>query len=278
MESSTRLPPRPDLPSDQGFFADLRAATEVWKRHPFLLLLHLTLWASFVFIRFWPVTIPVALIEVGWPGVERIWYLRAFNGSTIAPYELARLWRAFFWRFALLGLVVFVPFSIVIAAVRFDINSGSQRAIEFAVFIVAIDFALTFVTPALSFTTRRVGEGLRLGLRMIRTEWPRCALYVLAPPLAIQAVIGLRWIAPLGAVGSYAISGVAAVLGLAFKGATAAFFLRRYPCGDDGAAWQERHASPAPPTPPLPGQVQEHAQGRRPNVPEDRMRRSRKRR
>jgi hypothetical protein len=201
---------------------------------------------------------------VSWPGVERIWYLRALNAGTIA----------------VLGLIMFVPLLILISALRSSVTTSPQRVFVLTVFIVGVDFALTFVTPALSFTTRKVRDGLKLGLRMIRMEWPRCALYVLAPPLAIQAIVGLRWIASLGVVGSYAISGVAAALGLAFKGATAAFFLRRYPCGDNGAAWEERHASPAPlePTPVVSGQPQEHAQGRHPNVPEGRMRRSRRRR
>jgi hypothetical protein len=231
----------------------------------------MALWAALAFIRFPPVAIVVVLIEVSWPGVERVWYLRAFNEGTIAPYEFAQLWRAFFWRFVRLGLIAIAPIVVLIAATRADVATTAQRAIVLIVYIVGMDFALTFVTPALAFSTRRVRDALMLGVRMIRSEWPRCALYVLAPPLAIEAVVGLRWIASLGEVGSYAVSGFAAVMALAFKGATAAFYLRRCPCGASGSAWPEPMPASA-----IPGEAQEHAPGRRPNVPEDRMRRSRK--
>ena len=56
---------------------------------------------------------------------------------------------------------------------------------------LTLDVALTFVTPALAFRTRRVGEAVSLGLRMIRSDWPSCAAYVLAPPLALEAFS--RW-------------------------------------------------------------------------------------
>lgn len=269
------------MPSDPGFLADLRSAADAWRRHPFLLLVHIALWAAFA-TRFWPLTVLAMPVEVGWPGVERVWYLRAFNAGTIAPGELARLWRAFFWRFAVLGLVVLAPLVALMSALGSVITTSSQRVLVLIVFFIAMDFVLTFVTPALSFTTRRVRDALKLGLRMIRSEWPRCALYVLAPPLAIQAIFGLRRVASLGVVGSLVVSAVATVLGSASRGATAAFFLRRYPCGVDGAARLERHASlasPEPmPAPVVPGQAQEYARGRHPNVPESRMRRSRKRR
>src|SRR5439155_25886579 len=56
---------------------------------------------------------------------------------------------------------------------------------------ILLDFALTFVTPALAFSTRRAKEALAMGLRMIPSEWPRAALYVLVPPLAILLVAHL---------------------------------------------------------------------------------------
>lgn len=37
-----------------------------------------------------------------------------------------------------------------------------------AILTMVIDFVLTFVTPALAFSTRRVREALRLGMRMLR--------------------------------------------------------------------------------------------------------------
>jgi hypothetical protein len=205
--------------------------------------------------------------------------LRALNGRSITPRESVRLWRAFFWRFVLLGLVVAVPLVIYIAVVRPD-PTPPRFLITISLFSVVVDLALTFVTQALAFTTRRVREALRIGLWMIRSEWPKCVLYVLAPPLALQVVLGLRLAASSHAVGFRAISGVGIVLGLAFKGATALFYLRRHPSRDDGSAWKEEQLSLAPPVPmPPPPNSSKGSKplvrGRRPNVPESRRRRHR---
>lgn len=233
---------------------DVRSAVAVWRAHPYLPLLTTALWIA-ESVRLWPVVVVALLVRAGWPGVERIWYLRAFDGATVEPGEVVRFWRAFFWRFVRLGLVVATPWVVVFAVLR--PHATTQRLLAMlAVFSIIVDFGLTFVTPALTFSTRRVTVALRLGLRTIRQEWPRCALYVLAPPLALETLLGLGWIVPRGSVASYALSGIAVVAGLAFKGATAAFFLRRYPSGRDGAAWQdalvampEPHLLPPPPSP-----------------------------
>src|SRR6266436_2100774 len=58
--------------------------------------------------------------------------------------------------------------------------------LTFCVLVVPMDFALTFVTPALAYTTRSAARGRGIGFAMIRQTWPRCAFYVLCPPLAVN--------------------------------------------------------------------------------------------
>src|SRR5207247_11202300 len=57
---------------------------------------------------------------------------------------------------------------------------------SFVVLFVTRDFLLTFVTAALAYTTRSAVRGLAMGVAMIRQTWPRSALYVLCPPLALN--------------------------------------------------------------------------------------------
>jgi len=71
---------------------------------------------------------------------------------------------------------------------------------------------------------------------MIRQTWPRSALYVLCPPLALNF---LNYIFPVGGlVLQSATTCVFTLVGLLAKGAIAAFYLReRGSFGDDGAAY-----------------------------------------
>ena len=71
---------------------------------------------------------------------------------------------------------------------------------------------------------------------MIRQTWPRSALYVLCPPLALNL---LHMIHPIsGRTVGLAISSVLVVVSLLAKGAIAAFYLReRGSYSDDGAAY-----------------------------------------
>jgi hypothetical protein len=102
--------------------------------------------------------------------------------------------------------------------------------------IVGVDFLLTFVTPALAYSTRSVPSALSIGLTLIRQTWPRSALYVLCPPLALNA---LNYMFPVGGVIVHSIVTAAVVLtGLLAKGAIAAFYLReRGSYSEDGAAY-----------------------------------------
>ena len=110
-----------------------------------------------------------------------------------------------------------------------------------AVVPLTIDFMLTFVGPTLAYSTGRVRTALREGVRMIGARWPDSAWYVFVPPLA--AVLFAR-LAPLGllpaglgAWGTLTRVAIGALIQLWFNGATAAFYLRVYEVGDDGAAF-----------------------------------------
>lgn len=100
---------------------------------------------------------------------------------------------------------------------------------------------LTFVKPALAYSTARVRTALREGVGMIGAHWPASALYVFVPPLA--AVLFSR-LAPLGLVppglgvwGTLTRVAIGALIRLWFNGATAAFYLRVHEVGDDGAVF-----------------------------------------
>ncbi len=96
--------------------------------------------------------------------------------------------------------------------------------------------ALTFVTPALAFTTRSAWRALGIGLAMIRQTWPRSALYVLCPPLALSV---MNYIFPSGGVVfHFILTAVLTLVGLVAKGAIAVFYLReRGSYSEDGAAY-----------------------------------------
>ena len=70
---------------------------------------------------------------------------------------------------------------------------------------------------------------------MIRQTWPRCGLYVLCPPLALNFV---NTIYPMHLTSvRLSVTAGLSVVGLLAKGATAAFYLRERPTyGPDGAA------------------------------------------
>ena len=95
-------------------------------------------------------------------------------------------------------------------------------------FFLLTDVALTFVVPALTFSTRKVREAGRIGLVMIRDEWPGSAWYALAPPLAVLILVRAPLeFGRLGSIGRFATAVAATLLSLAFKGAVARFFLLR---------------------------------------------------
>ena len=203
------------------------------------------------------IVLPASLFGIGWLGTERIWFLRRFSGKQLSRSEGWSFTWSFLGRYLVLGLLVgalavplmfFLIFRIVQSALReperfvsgsFDpsqlMGSFLVPFLVFLVLFLILDFALTFVTPALAFSTRKVSTALRIGFRTIKEQWPRSAWYVFFPPLVVALLA--RWI-PITLFGFWpqlTTIVVSTLLNLWFKGATAAFYLRIYPTGDDGA-------------------------------------------
>jgi hypothetical protein len=225
---------------DDSFPRDFLASLRVWRLHPVLPFLSTLIWAAPAFFPddpvFFVVVLPILLFSAGWAGTERIWYLRAFRRSSIRPGELWGLTWAFVWRFVKLGLLIFVTLLPVLAIAYWN---PSLLTLLIAILAVPIDMSLTFVTPALSYTTKSVRTALRLGLRMVRTEWPASAWYVLFPPLATLAAARILPASRVGIPGRFGLAVASTLLYVAFKGATAAFYLRRHDVGQNGAAFSE---------------------------------------
>jgi hypothetical protein len=219
--------------------------------------------------------LPVSIFSIGYPGTERVWIMRGLRGQPFSMSEALGLTWSFFGRFFLLELLI-VPFVGAGAGLGWLIGRslfGAYFGIVTAT--VLADFGLTFVTPALAFSTRRVSEALARGLGMIRSEWPRAALYVLVPPLAVLIVLHLgtgaasirnlrhafeaikagRRPEPLPEstrVLTGCLAALTGVVSLWFKGATAAFYSRRFDVGPYGATPRSTEAD-MPPRPDIAG-------------------------
>lgn len=193
--------------------------------------------------------IPIGLFNLGWNGTERIWYLRIFRARSLSRREGWNFSWSFLGRFLVLGLLislVLIPvyllaFWSVFARIRSQPGPPTVADLRFwpvvisSVVVLVVEFGLTFVTPALAYTTRRITDAMRIGLRMIKDTWPRCALYVLVPPLAVTILSRFLPSSVIGVWLRLALLPTSALVNLLFKGATAAFYLRRVDVGDNGA-------------------------------------------
>jgi hypothetical protein len=241
---------------EPSFGRDLRTSAAAWVRYPWLPVVSmvLTLTTTLFDGPVWPVGLLAVILYAGWLGTERICYLKAFRGRPVSIKELWRMTLSFAPRYAVLGAVVAVlitPASIMLAATA--PADGSDPDLDgfllyASVVGLVIGVTFTFIAPALAFTTRRVRQASRIGLRMIRTEWPACWGYVLVPPLVGFAIV--RSVGPWGEadLASRLVTLTCGpLLNLWFKGATASFYLRRWETGDDGAAFTPRVARTAEP-------------------------------
>ena len=242
------------------FVADLGLALRAWRKAPALPLLTIALPALwFVMNSSGSVILELLailplLFTIGFYGTQRLWYLRVWRGRDLSPGEVWRFSWSFLGRFVVLGLFVGWPLVVVYGVFTFFVIADQRRGpvepayyIGIAVFSLALDFLLTFVTPALAYTTRSASQALTLGVRMIRATWPAGALYVFFPPLALQLLIYQpQRAAGLSTAVFVVASAVAALVNLLFKGAVAAFYLRQVPdVGDDGAVVGLRHPTVA---------------------------------
>ncbi|HXJ48760.1 MAG TPA: hypothetical protein VNF91_06305 [Candidatus Acidoferrum sp.] len=184
---------------------------------------------------------PFLLFWTGWLGTQRLWYLRIFRGQKLSAPEAWRLSRHYLGRFLVLGLIVGLPISALIFAVivreaQTAADTGAVTPSQlpgwttgvFLAYWFAMDVLLTFVTPALAYTTRHVREAIAIGWSMLRTTWPRCAVYALLPPLTLVAFATYNpsAVSPLGL---FVISVMSTLLGLVTKGAIASFYIDHGP-------------------------------------------------
>lgn len=236
----------------ESFVADISFAARALRSQPAVVLVPVLLWSSSILATaaltsgrhqngLWLIFINLAIVLfwLGWTGAERIFFLRHLENKSVTVGELLDLVISFFGRFFALGFLVGIAFAVWGVPLMIACHPIKAHPLRYhlgaAIFLAAADFGLTFVPSALAFTTRSARRALRIGFQMIRQTWPRCGLYVLCPPLALNFVnaiypmhlIGVRLVATAGLT----------VLALLAKGATAAFYLRERPTyGPDGAA------------------------------------------
>lgn len=228
-------------PGTSGLWADVGRSFAVWRRQPLLpmstaLFGLTTAWGA----SSWPGASMVGLVLVGllgWLGSERLWYLRAYSGESLT---LLAAWRASFtyWgRFVRTGLCI-APLIVlltlpVVPALNEVAESGAPAAdaslpsgviIYCAGVMLVLDFALTFVTPALVFSTTSAFAALRVGLALLRRSGRHALGYILLPPLAVLVVTQGTTEADHWSAACLLVVG--SLLSLLAKGATAAYYLR----------------------------------------------------
>ena len=230
------------------FTGDLWASLRAWMVAPLMPLASVALFlTSYIPDPWWWIALPAFFFAMGWFGTERVWYLRIYRGEPVTPKELWRLTWGFFGRFVRLGVLTAIAWSPVLILAFRGIANDPGRAdkvfstplvwVTAAILTLVIDFALTFVTPALAFSTKQVSQALRLGIGMLRDHWPQTAWYALVPPLAVVLMFRVSEPSSLSLAGRMAVSAGSALLNLWFKGATTGFYLRRVKVGSEGAAF-----------------------------------------
>jgi hypothetical protein len=232
--------PRQRKPRDAkaSFFADIARSIRVWRSSPGLPLLTLVILGAWSLVPatgwFGLLGLFLTLLAAGWAGTQRIWYLRAFRGKRMTRSDVVDYTLIFTWRFLKLG--VLTGLALLPAILAFSFAETTLRFLALVAVSLAIDALLTFVTPALSYSTRKVLQAIAIGVPMIVREWPTCRWYVLVPPLAMLVVARGSTVAVTGLTMTAVLLTLGAVLiGLVFKGATAAYYLRRVRVPDEGA-------------------------------------------
>jgi len=187
------------------------------------------------------ISVPFVFFWTGWLGTQRLWYLRIFRDQKLSAAEAWRLSWSYLGRFLVLGLIVGFPITalilaVIVAEARTTAETGAVTPSQlpgwttgvFLAYWFAMDVLLTFVTPALAFTTRRVRDAMAIGWSMLRSTWPRCAVYALLPPLTLIAFATYNpsAVSPLGLL---VISVMSTLIGLVTKGAIASFYIDHGP-------------------------------------------------
>ena len=229
------------------FVADFVWAARTVLQKPSVALVSIAVWclpALFLLVTFRTrnplaglIAMGLSLFALGWLGAERRFFRDRRAGKDVSLRELLASVPSFIGRFLRLGVLVGIaalPITALAIVISAELATAGKAYLGMTVIhiavlttMVAVDFALTFVTSALVFTTRSARAALRIGIRMIRQTWPRAGLYVLCPPLALNMLNAAH---PTHLPVVIVLTTAAlAVLALLAKGATATFYLREHP-------------------------------------------------
>jgi hypothetical protein len=200
--------------------------------------------------------LPVSLFAVGFRATARLWYLRIWRDSQLAVGQAWSVSWRFLGRMFVLGLIVVVPMAVVVGLGYAAASaSGLSRLAALTAAVAAsgfvADVVLTFIVPALVFSTPSAGIACQLGLRMLRQHWRHAWPYLITPPLALQAVSQLPLAVNDLPVVYLALQVVISLIDLAFKGAIAAYYLRHAPTPvcDSGSLSRPNEVDPSEPVP-----------------------------
>jgi hypothetical protein len=226
-------------PAWPSFKRDLWASVEAIGAAPWLVVVTIGLSvASYFAERFVWVGLPLGIFGVGFLGTQRVWFERALHGEQLSWREVASttksLVRPFFVLALLVGLVL-TPFVLLARTAHGHVDAIGAIQLLAAGFV--LDVGLTFVVPTLALTTRSLREALRIGLSMIKNTWPTSAWYIFVPVLTIGILANATEVGsfrPDVALHIVIIASIA-ILGLLFKGAIVAFYLRQ-PAIDAGSS------------------------------------------
>ena len=223
------------------FFSDITFSLKAWRRAPylplaapvFILISNLLFQGdeppAFMAVLALPLVI-LAIFFIGWLGTERMVYVAAWRGQTLGFRELTKLTSRYIGRFFLLGIITapitVIPY-LVLSASGGDVSDPGGYVFVFAALFFINGVLLTFVTPALVFSTPLAIGAFRFGWNTMKRTWPRCAPYLLVAPLlpaylAFVSIDRSSYDDPL----ILTVNVFNAVVLVLFKGATAAFYLR----------------------------------------------------
>lgn len=220
----------------QGILRDLGWTLRAWGDAPWFVVFVIIALSIGVVCA---VTLPLLgtayeFLYAGFLGAEWLFYLRKLTGRALAFYEVPAVAVRFVGRFVTLGLMTFGPLCLLLLllvvlahhdATSVTVLSGRIRALIIAYEYLA-DIMLTFVPAALVFSSDTATGAVRFGLHYLRRTWPSCAVYAFTPGLTLSLI---AFVLPPGGLGKAAIAGIsitAGVVGFAFKGAIASFYVR----------------------------------------------------
>jgi hypothetical protein len=208
---------------------DLQVSLRAWRRDPLLPVVSLVVLYG---IGILPaggtgglIGAILGLLGLGWQGTERLWYRQIFDGTGISVAELwSATWR-YFPRYLLLSLLVVLMLLPLGAGAQLLGSAASTVRLVFAVVAAVAAVFLTFVLPALAFTSRRVRDGVRIGWRILKEDWRRCRWYALFP--AGASLVASRLSVLEVAVPGPVWTALATVVIVVFDGAVVRYYLRR---------------------------------------------------